>query len=238
MRAIFYSLATAACLALLVWAKPTVTTAKGAHGPAAGGALFSMAKQCRPGKTSAKAQGWRLKLDSVVRVYYRRGDFSASEAMALWRAIDNWNEALRDLVSGPFFLIGGESNGVVVEGTSITVTRGRPKGKERVGEIKLHSVSNGRVHLVVIVSPEITTADALTSLMTHELGHTLGLADCYECRTGTTAMAASRGHKGNDVYAPSECDMNVIAATYQARRNEQARSVSPKRKVSAEGRFD
>lgn len=230
MRPLFYSLATAACLALLVWAKPIVTTAKGTDGGAASGALFTMPKQCQPGKTSAEANGWRLRPGASVRVYYRRGDFSSAEASALWRAVYNWNEALRGLDSGVAFLIGGESSGVVVEGTSITVMRGIPKGKDRVGEIKLHSVTNGRAHLVVIVSPEITGADALTSLMTHELGHTMGLADCYECRTGTTAMAAFRGSRGNDVYEPSECDRYVVAVAYQARRSEQARITSPERK--------
>jgi predicted Zn-dependent protease len=60
--------------------------------------------------------------------------------------------------------------------------------------------------------------------MTHEIGHSLGLADCYECRRGTTAMAAFKDKdKGNEVYEPSECDKYVVAAGYAGDTGMQAR---------------
>lgn len=221
MRLFLYTL-FAACFALLLWLQPVNTTAKGRERVASSASL-AMPKQCQPGKTSPEAHSWRWKPGTLVRVYYLKDDFSESEKAALSRAVNNWNEALSETDSRVRFLIGGESVSEAQDGTSITVIRGLPKGKERVGEVKLHSVKQGRVRLNIVISPKVTDIDALTSLMTHELGHTMGLADCYECRRGTTAMSAFRGtNKGNDVYEPSECDRYVVAAGYANRTNMQA----------------
>jgi hypothetical protein len=95
------------------------------------------------------------------------------------------------------------------------VQRGQPRGRERVGELSFHSIINRKVRLALTIGPTVTDLEALTSLMTHEIGHSLGLADCYECRRGTTAMSAFKGkNKGNDVFQPSECDRYVVDAGY------------------------
>lgn len=226
MRLFFYSLLIAGCLVPLLCVKPTVTTATGTD-KAAGGIALNMPKQCRPGKTSPQSLSWRWRPGTFVKVYYLKRNFTGAEADALSLAVNNWNDALKEIDTRVQFLVGGESETVFKEGTSITVMRGVPSVKARVGEIKLHSVSNGRVHLVLVIRPEVTDLNALTSLMTHELGHTMGLADCYECHRGTTAMAAFRGNnKGNDVYKPSECDRYVVAAGYKGKVSEQARLAS------------
>nr|MDQ3819061.1 hypothetical protein [Acidobacteriota bacterium] len=119
----------------------------------------------------------------------------------------NWNNALRETGTSVSFTVGGERDSISEENRSVTVLRAVPKGKDRLGQIKLYSMSNGTASALVIISPAVTDLDALTSLMVHEIGHTLGLADCYECRRGTTTMAAFRSdNKGNDVFEPSECD--------------------------------
>ncbi len=223
MRLFLYSL-FAVGLGLLLWIEPGGTTnAKGREGaPAATGGALTMPRQCRPGKTSPEAHNWRWKAGTKVRVYYLEGHFSEAEKEALARAVNNWNDALSGTGSRVQFIIAGEAAGEAQEGTSITVLRGVPKSKERVGEVKLHSVKQGRVRLNVVISSKVTNLEALTSLMTHELGHTVGLADCYECSRGTTAMSAFKGHnKGNDVYQPSECDRYVVALAYATPVNAQ-----------------
>lgn len=216
MKPFLYSLFLISGLSLLLLAKPVATTAN-----ASGGAT-TMPKQCQPGKTSPEAMGWRWRANTTVRINYLKDNFSVAEAEALSRAVNNWNSALREIDSQILFIIDGD--GVAHDGASITVMRGLPRGKERVGEIRFHSMSNGRVHLVVIINPVVTDLNALTSLMTHELGHSLGLADCYECQRGTTAMAAFKSNnKGNDVYEPSACDKYVVAAGYAGQTGAQAR---------------
>ncbi len=183
-----------------------------------------MPRQCKVGKSSTEVTGWRWRAGTLVHVYYLRGSFSETEREALGRAVAGWNTALRATGAGVAFSVVGERDNVAQTNASITVMRGIPRGRERVGEIKYYSLSNGVVRMTVTVAPAVTDTDALTSLMTHELGHSLGLADCYECRRGTTAMAAFRSdNRGNDVFQPSECDIFVVASGYAAEMaNEQA----------------
>ena len=213
MKLFLYSLFIVACLCLLLWVKPVVTNAKTVSGEEGG--MTSMPKQCRPGKTASEAMGWRWKPRSVVRVYYLKSSFSQTERDALSRAVYSWNNAMK--VTGPHiqFILGGERESLAEENASITVLRGIPWGRDRVGSIRLYSLSNGLIYASVTVSPNVTDLSALTSLMAHEIGHSLGLADCYKCERGTTTMAAFRSdNKGNDVYEPSECDKYVVASGY------------------------
>lgn len=210
------------CLSTLLWARPISTIARERGGDSAA----TLPKQCRPGKTSTEALGWRWKPNTHVRLYYLKSNFSRTEAEAISRAVNNWNNALREIDSRIVFISGGERENVVEDDASITVMRGIPKGKERLGEIKFYSMSNGVNRMVVTISPVVTDLNALTSLMAHEIGHSLGLADCYGCRRGTTTMAAFKDdNKGNDVYEPSECDKYVVAAGYESETSVQARIV-------------
>ena len=215
LRPFLYCLLVVSCLSLLLWTGPTESSAaavKTFDGATGGGAARSLPKQCKPGKTSTAVLGWRFKPATQVRIYYLKNNFSAAERDAFTRAINSWNKALDEIGSRIVFNVAGEREGEVEENATITVLRGTPKGKDRVGQLRFYTMSNGVMRATMILSPTVTDMDALTSLMTHELGHSLGLADCYECKRGTTAMSAFKGeNKGNDVYAPSECDKWVVA---------------------------
>ena len=227
MRPFLSSLFVVACLSLVLWARPTITTAA-AEGRVAGpsGGEAPMPKQCRPGKTSTEALGWRWKPNKRVSIYYLRNNFKKEETAAFSRAVQNWNSALKEIDSRIVFTIGGERDDITEDDASITVWRGIPKGKDRLGQLRVYSMSNGVMRATLTISPVVTDLNALTSLMAHEIGHSLGLADCYECKRGTTAMAAFKDqNKGNDVYAPSECDKYVVAAGYAGEFNMQARVV-------------
>lgn len=218
MRPFLYGLLVSSCLSLLLWAGP-VTSAREPESAA------TMPKQCRPGKTSTEVFGWRWRADARVRVYYLKGDFSGEETAAFARAVSNWNTALREIDSQIMFINGGERERVAEDDTSITVLRGVPKGKDRLGQMRLYSMSNGVMRATMIISPDVTDLNALTSLMAHELGHSLGLGDCYGCKRGTTTMAAFKDiNEGNDVYSPSDCDKYVVAQGYAVGDNSQSRA--------------
>lgn len=229
MRPFLYCLLLVSCLSLVLWTGPTITTAAAAKAidtTSGGGAVATLPKQCRPGKTSTEALGWRWKPETRVRIYYLKHNFSEQETAVFSRAVNNWNKALKEIDSRIVFTIEGERESVVEDNATVTVLRGIPKGKDQVGQLKVYSMSNGVMRATMILSPSVTDLNALTSLMIHELGHSLGLADCYECKRGTTAMSAFKdNNKGNDVYEPSECDKYVVAAGFASESKEQARIV-------------
>jgi hypothetical protein len=230
MRLVLYCLFVVSCLSLLFWTGTTATTAAAAvkitdMASGGGGAAPTMPKQCKPGKTSTEALGWRWQPNTRVRIYYLKDNFSGAETEAFSRAVNSWNKALHEIDSRVVFSIEGERAAVAEDNASVTVLRGVPKGKDQVGQLKFYSMSNGVMRASMILSPTVTDLNALTSLMTHELGHSLGLADCYQCKRGTTAMSAFKDTKGNDVYEPSECDKYVVAAGFAGGSVEQARIV-------------
>lgn len=233
MKQVLYSLCVVSCLSPLLWAKTGTTAAAEGVTSRASAGVATMPRQCRPGETSPGAIGWRWKPGTVVKVYYLRGHFSEAEAGSLSRAVDNWNKALKEIGSPVDFVVSGEREGVVREGASITVLRGTPRRKERLGEVRFYAPSTGGILMTVTMSPVVTDRSALTSLLAHELGHSLGLADCYECRRGTTAMAAFKSNnKGNNVYQPSACDKYVVAAGYASETTTRAGVMSFERQWS------
>jgi hypothetical protein len=222
-RPILYGLTVVAFLSLVLWTEATLTraSAEGKDVKAGAAAKAVMPKQCRPGKTSTQSMGWRWRPKTRVRIYYLKDDFIKDETDAFSRAVNNWNRALREIDSQIVFTPGGERERIVEDDASITVLRGVPKGKDRLGQLRFYTMSNGVMRAVMTISPVVTDLEALTSLMAHELGHSLGLADCYECKRGTTAMAAFKdSNKGNDVYEPSECDKYVVSTGYADQEGE------------------
>lgn len=208
MRPYLYGLLVITCLSLLLHAAPGTSASKS-------GGEAAMPKQCRAGKTATEAFGWRWRPGARVRLYFLKDNFSREELAAFARAVGNWNTALGEIDSRVVFVDGGEREMVSEDDASVTILRGVPKGKDRLGQMKLYSMSNGVMRATMIISPAVTDPDALTSLMAHELGHSLGLGDCYGCRRGTTTMAAFKDiNEGNDVYSPSECDKYVVAQGY------------------------
>lgn len=227
LRPFLYTLLVVACLFLLVGAGPTATTAAEGAVARANSRAFTLPKQCKPGKTSTEALGWRWKPNARVNVYYLKSHFNAAEVDALSRAAINWNDALQEIDAGISLTVRGERENIAENTANITVMRGTPRGKDRVGQVKYYSMSNGVEYMVVIISPEVTDLNALTSLMIHEIGHSVGLADCYGCQRGTTAMAAFKDYnQGTNVYAPSECDKYVVAEGYANQLGAHARVAS------------
>ncbi len=68
------------------------------------------------------------------------------------------------------------------------------------------------------ISPNVTNDVALIQSMSHEIGHTFGLADCFYCAPGSSAMNLfPLGDFNNTTYGridPSSCDSNAVYPYY------------------------
>jgi len=172
---------------------------------------------CRTGKTSTAINVWRWSANARVQVFYMRGQFNDSEIAAMTAAINGWNDALREINSDITFSVEGFTDQIVKTHNTVTVKRVQGFEGKRLAEIQpFHSSStNTLVRAEINVGPTIKDLKVFTSMMNHELGHSLGLSDCPDCERGSTAMASFRGkNKDNKLYAPSRCDKYVVATSY------------------------
>lgn len=174
--------------------------------------------QCVPNQSSPTITAWRWPRSATVTVYAQRNDFSLPEVMTIKRAIDSWNVALTDTAANVRFLFAGEHNEPVAGPNSIIVSRGPTfQHRRRLAEIyRTLDAERRLVHASVTIDPGVTDVEVMTSVLAHELGHSLGIDDCPKCRRGTTLMALYRGrNRGNEALVPTPCDRFVVGHAYQ-----------------------
>jgi hypothetical protein len=179
--------------------------------------IIPSSKNCHAGKTSTMTNAWHWSPNSQVKIYFLRGNFNEAETAALSQAVHNWNAALKEINSDISFVIAGATEQIVKERHTVTVKRVDELAGRRVAEIRpfYSSQTNALFRAEISVGPTIKNLKALTSMMNHELGHSLGLSDCSGCEKGSTAMANFRGkNKDNKLFQPSQCDKYVVATSY------------------------
>lgn len=177
--------------------------------------MIPSSEECSTGKTSATIINWRWAPNAKVKVYFMSGGFSNAEIAAMSEAVNTWNEALREINSDISFEIAGITNQNITERNTLLVKRVEYLSNRALGEIQPYIKSKTLAHAVISVSSWVTNMKAFTSMMNHEMGHSLGLSDCVGCKRGSTVMAAFKGsNKDNSIFRPSRCDKYVVAASY------------------------
>lgn len=153
-----------------------------------------------------------------VTVYATRNTFSQAELAAIKHAIDNWNDAMESINLDVRFGFAGESAAARTDSDTISVNRGATFQNQRhLAELFPILNSSGQLTSAMItIDQGVTDLDVMASVITHELGHSLGMEDCPKCRRGTTIMALYRGqNRGNQTVGPTFCDRAVVARGYQ-----------------------
>jgi len=155
-----------------------------------------------------------------VQVYVRSADFDTEQLPRLLTALQNWNSASEQTGSGVKF----EYQGNTVQQRScencLTIMRGRvfDKTTRHATELSAYSARDNQIitSASIIVDPVLTNPKALLNALVHELGHNLGLLDCYTCKRKSTVMNQFEAvNMPNGMEGPTSCDIAQVKEAYK-----------------------
>ena len=174
---------------------------------------------CRVGKDAPQIGFWTWPSKTKVSVYISAVDFKDKEIPYLTKALDNWNDVSDLNGSGVRFNYACRTTESVNRVNSITIIRGEVFDTKRrhVTELRAFSLNNNQLisYAVIVIDPKLTNLKALTEALGHELGHNLGLLDCYNCKAKSTLMGKfKRINSANNLSQPTPCDIAQVKQAY------------------------
>lgn len=181
----------------------------------------SQVAPCKPGKQAPGTGFWRWPANARVRVFIRSADFEPGQLSYLLTALNNWNTASEQTDSGVRFDYQGNTRLEENECENcLTVRRGRvfEKVKHRATEFRAYSAKSDQIitYASIVVDPVLTNPRALLTAMLHELGHNLGLIDCFTCKRNSTVMNQfDIVNEAEDLDRPTSCDIAQVREAYR-----------------------
>jgi len=145
---------------------------------------------CSPPDRLAGTNGAAWAHNATVAVTINSNDFpTTAEQQAIQAAFTAWQNA--NTHSGVTFTF---TTGATDPNSTNTffVNRGTAQNGAATSVSSTGSpTTSGNIttHASTVVDPRVTAAHAITSFMTHEIGHTFGLGDCFTCTPGASMMS-------------------------------------------------
>jgi hypothetical protein len=175
---------------------------------------------CVVGRTSAAIGFWTWPANTHVNIYLREPDFSEDYVAAVKVAVKNWDVAAMENGSNVHFTFHGLTHETKTAHGDLTIIRGDVYNRKirHLAVLEAHSLRNNQLidYALVIVDLRVKNPEVLTNVMAHELGHSLGLLDCYECSRKSTAMSLLKtGTETNGIEGPTVCDTLSVLSAYR-----------------------
>jgi hypothetical protein len=178
---------------------------------------------CRVGHQAPAIGFWTWAVNARVKVHIHSEDFNAEQTSLLIAALQNWNEVSELTASGVKFEYQGDTRLELSCDNCLTIMRGPvfDKSKRHATELRVYSAHSDQIinYAVIIVDWSLTNPRAVLDAIAHELGHNMGLLDCYNCDSGSTLMGQFKAmNVPNNMERPTPCDIAQVKEAYQELR--------------------
>ena len=191
---------------------------------------------CRVGQQAPAIGFWTWAANAHVKVYIRTADFKPEDIPYLLAPLESWN-GVSDLTGSRVrFDYQGSTDVELSCENCLTVIRGSvfDKAKRHATELRAYSLNHDQIinYASIIVDPVLTNPRALQEALAHELGHNLGLVDCYTCKQKSTLMNQFKViNEPNNMAAPTSCDIAQVRLAYQELKVRVRSSPPPRRSI-------
>ena len=174
---------------------------------------------CKVGSRAAATGFWTWQPDSRVYVYVLEDNFSKEEINSLTTPMQLWDAVSETTESKVRLTYAGMTKSPRDCENCLTILRGNVHtDKTRHGsEIRAFGLNGTRIihHASIVIDPRMKTSASLKSAVAHELGHSFGLQDCYDCKGRSTVMIKFGGFSlSNGVEGPTGCDVAQVRKAY------------------------
>jgi len=181
------------------------------------------ASSCSVGVSAAAFGFWTWAPETRVKVYILQSDFKSEEIPFLLTPLRTWDTVWESTGSGVRLDYVGTTSAPVLCQNCLTIMRAPVfHQKTRHGsELEAHSEQGTQIvtHALMLIDPALTNPKALTNAVAHELGHSFGLLDCYNCKDHSTVMnKLKRMNDSNKMEGPTLCDIAQVRNAYKELR--------------------
>jgi hypothetical protein len=180
----------------------------------------AVSNPCIVGRTAAPVGFWTWPAKSQVSVYLRDPDFSTDYSAAVALALKNWDTVAGENGSDVHFSFRGLTTETKTARGEVTIIRGDvfKKKEKHLALLKAHSLKGDQLidYAEIVVDFRVNNPEVLTNVMAHEIGHSLGLLDCYQCSNRSTAMGLMKtATEPNGIEGPTPCDIIAVQTAYR-----------------------
>ena len=175
--------------------------------------------ECKVGSRAAATGFWTWPPDSQIYVFVLQNDFSKEEISFLTKPIKMWDAVSETTDSKVRLTYAGPTITPRDCENCLTLLRGKVHNDKtrHGGEITAFGINGTRIihHAFVVIDPRMKTSASLMSAVAHELGHSFGLQDCYNCKDRSTVMLGFSGFSvSNELEGPTGCDVVQVKKAY------------------------